>query len=103
MTAALERTGPRADLAEDLVTAAELAEAIGLPENEVRARAAAWTREHGFPCRLRPFGWIWSRNAIRQWMRSASSKTEEFAIETPPLTIVGEQRAALTERYGGRS
>ena len=104
MSVALDRPRAANHFSADIVDAAEIAEAIGVSEATVKTNAAAWTRQHGFPCRLRPFGWHWSRAAIRRWMGVVSNVGDdiETGAEPPRLTIVDEQRADLEARYGGR-
>ncbi|MCE7026396.1 hypothetical protein [Jiella avicenniae] len=109
MTAALERgLAPANHFSADVVDAAEIAETLGIDEALVRRDAAEWSRKYGFPRRLRPFGWFWSRAAIRRWMLVASGEgpkdddADAGTAEIRPLSIVAQQRAALAARYGGR-
>jgi len=94
-------------LQDETATLAEVAAALGIPEERLKR---SWRRLHrgkGFPPPLPCGGWVWSRGAVSLWIAASGradtgegTHSNDNAVRANLLGgIVAGQQAALHARY----
>ncbi|NDV87071.1 hypothetical protein GTW51_10190 [Aurantimonas aggregata] len=108
----------RPSIAEKFLGVDELAEALGISVERLKASAWRMHAKAGFPPRLPGCGWRWSRRAVEVWIDATGVPASDEQREeltggadnsalrpnaAPMLRLVDGQRASLEARYGGRT
>lgn len=88
-------------LADLTVTAAEVAQALRITEDELRRRWRYLHKHKGFPHKLN--GWVWARASIEAWIAADGAGRDATPAEAePPIGfLAANQNRSLAARYAG--